>query len=54
MALGELPARPSIAREGGAVVIVDPDPAHAAAVADAVTALGHVVTVAPTAAEALS
>src|SRR2546426_3522936 len=54
MAVGELPAGPSIAGEGGGVVLVDPDPAHAAAVADAVTALGHVVTVAPTAAEALS
>jgi GAF domain-containing protein/AmiR/NasT family two-component response regulator len=54
MALDESPVRPSSAREGGAVVIVDPDSAHADALADAVKALGHAVTIAASAAEALS
>ena len=39
--------------EGGAVIIVDADSAQAAAVAAAVRAQGHAVTVATTAAEAL-
>ncbi len=54
MALGELPVRSSSVREGGTVVIVDPDSAHAAAMADAVRALGHAVTITATAAEALA
>ena len=54
MALDELPVRPSDVREGGAVVIVDPDSTHADAIAGTVKALGHTVTIAASAAEALN